>query len=119
MRILIQHPKEFALAIAVVVMNAIAIGKAIKEGALTQDLIVAFLVAIFSLLGLYFNIPTSEENAVHTGMMRLEKEQNNGIITGEDFFDEYEEDEEGEDLEPDEEATEEIDDGPEDGEDDE
>ncbi len=101
MKILIKHPKEFALAIAVVVMNAIAVVKAIKEGALTQDLIVALLVAIFSLLGLYFNIPTSEENAIHTGAMRLEKAQNKGNVTGEDFTEdgdfEEEFEEEGED----------------------
>lgn len=110
MRILIQHPKEFAIAIAVVVMNAVSLGKAIKEGVISQDMIVALLVAIFSLIGLYYNIPTSEENSYHTEMMRLEK-------ANEDLPDDYWEDDEdeGEDLTYEEEATEDIDDGPNDG----
>ena len=41
----------------------------------------------------YYNTPTSEENSRHTGMMREEKRQRKGIITGENFLDE------GEDVE--------------------
>lgn len=110
MKFLIQHKERFALAIAVVVINAINLGQAIKDGVLTQETIVAFLVAIFTLLGLYYNIPTSEENSYHTQLMQLEK-------ANEDLPDDYFEDDEdeGEDLTYEEEATEDIDDGPNDG----
>lgn len=110
MKYLIQHKERFALAIAVVVINAINLGQAIKDGVLTQETIVAFLVAIFTLLGLYYNIPTSEENSYHTQLMQLEK-------SNEDLPDDYFEDDEdeGEDLTYEEEATEDIDDGPNDG----
>ena len=108
MKIIIQHKERFALAIAVVVINAINLGQAIKDGVLTQETIVAFLVAIFTLLGLYYNIPTSEENSYHTQLMQLEK-------ANEDLPDDYFEDDEDEDLTYEEEATEDIDDEPNDG----
>ena len=110
MKYLIQHKERFALAMAVVVINAVNLWRAIKEGVLTQETIVAFLVAVFTLLGLYYNIPTSEANSYHTDMMALEK-------ANEDLPDDYFEDDEdeGEDLTYEEEATEDIDDGPNDG----
>lgn len=111
MKYLIQHKERFALAIAVVVINAINLGQAIKDGILTQETIVAFLVAIFTLLGLFFNIPTSEQNLYHTEQMLLEKA--NEDLPDDYWEDEFEED--GEDLTQDEEETDEIDDGPNDG----
>lgn len=110
MKYLIQHKERFALAIAVVVINAINLGQAIKDGVLTQETLVAFLVAIFTLLGLFFNIPTSEQNLYHTEQMLLEK-------ANEDLPDDYFEDDEdeGEYMTYEEEATEDIDDGPNDG----
>ena len=95
LKILAQHPKEFAIAIAVVIMNAVNLYQAVKSKTFTEDMIVALLVAIFSLIGLYFNIPTSEENARHTGLMRLEKIYKRSGTDGEDFFDEPD-DEDGE-----------------------
>lgn len=41
----------------------------------------------------YYNNDYTETACKYTGMMRLEKEQKKGIITGENFFDEEEEDE--------------------------
>ena len=38
----------------------------------------------------YYNNDYTDTAAWHTGMMRLEKEQNKGAITGEDFTDEAE-----------------------------
>lgn len=110
MKYLIQCKERFALAVAVVIINAINLYEAIKEGVLTQETIVAFLVAILSLLGLFFNMPTSEQNLYHTEQMLLEK-------ANEDLPDDYWEDDEdeGEDLTYEEEATEDIDDGPNDG----
>ena len=39
----------------------------------------------------YYNNDYTETACKYTGMMRLEKEQKKGIITGENFFDEGEE----------------------------
>ena len=51
-------------------------------------------------LAAYFNNDFTETACKYTGAMRLEKEQNKGIITGENFFDEAE----NEDEEPEEEG---------------
>ena len=51
-------------------------------------------------LAAYFNNDYTEIACKYTGAMRLEKEQNKGIITGENFFDEVE----NEDEEPEEEG---------------
>ena len=63
----------------------------------------------------YYNNDYTEIASEHTGAMRLEKEQSQGIITGEDFTDDFEEDEDGEPLDEDEENAEEINDGVDDG----
>lgn len=111
MKYLIQHRKEFAITVAAFVMAIINLVRAIRSHEVTQELIVAVLVTGTTILAWYYNMPTSEENTEHTGAMRLEKMQNNGIIDGEDFTDEYDEDEDGEPLDEDEENTEELDDG--------
>ena len=41
-------------------------------------------------LAAYFNNDFTETAAKYTGMMRLEKEQSKGSITGENFFNEFE-----------------------------
>ena len=91
MKYLIKHKKEFAISIGVFVMTIINLIKAIKTGDIAEDVIVAFVLALFTILGWFYNMPTSKENCEHTGAMRLEKEQAKGIITGEDFTDEAEE----------------------------
>lgn len=90
MKYLIQNRKEFAISIGFFVMTAINLIKAVKSRDITQDLIVAMVYALFGVLAWFYNMPTSEENCRHTGAMRLEKEQNNSVITGEDFTDEAE-----------------------------
>ena len=114
MKYLIQHKKEFAITVAAFVMAVINLVRAIKSHEVTEELIVAVLVTGTTILAWYYNMPTSEENCKHTGEMRLEKEQNAGIIHGEDFTDEPEEDEEedGDGLDPDEADADDIDDGP-------
>lgn len=66
----------------------------------TVDMIykVASIVLNFIIVALaaYFNNDYTETACRHTGAMRLEKEQAKGIITGENFYDEAEE-EEGDD----------------------
>lgn len=54
---------------------------------------VASIVLNFIIVALaaYFNNDYTETACRHTGAMRLEKEQAKGIITGENFFDEAEE----------------------------
>lgn len=63
----------------------------------TVDMIykVASIVLNFVIvaLGAYFNNDYTETACRYTGAMRLEKEQMKGIITGENFFDEAEEEE--------------------------
>ena len=74
---------------------------------IASDLVVAAITT-------YYNNDYTQIASKHTGRMRLEKEQNAGIIHGEDFTDEPEEDEEedGDGLDPDEADADDIDDGP-------
>ena len=88
MRYLIKNRKEFAISVGVFVMTAINIVRAIMAKEITQECIVAFVLAGFTLLGWFYNMPTSEENCRHTGEMRLEKLRPDD---GEDFFEEVEE----------------------------
>lgn len=94
MKYLIKNKKEFAISVGVFVMTAINVVRAIISHEITEELIIAFVLALFTILGWFYNMPTSKENCEHTGAMRLEKEQAKGIITGEDFTDEAEEIEE-------------------------
>lgn len=107
MKYLVQHRKEFAITVAAFVMAVINLVRAIRSHEVTQELIVAVLVTGTTILAWYYNMPTSEENCEHTGMMRLEKAQNNGYVDGEDFTDTIEED--------DDEDYEEIEEGGEEG----
>lgn len=91
MKYLVQNKKEFTIAIVTVLFTAWNVYKAIREGVLTEATLSAFILAVFTLLGLYYNMPTSKENCEHTGAMRLEKAQNKGIVTGENFTDDIEE----------------------------
>ena len=85
MKYLIQNRKEFAISIGFFVMTAINLVKAIMSKDLSEDLLVAAIYGFFGVLAWFYNMPTSEENCVHTGMMRLEKEQNKGQFDGENF----------------------------------
>ena len=91
MKYLIQNRKEFAISVGFFVMTIISLVRAIKSKDMTEDVIVAVVYAFFGVLAWFYNMPTSKENCEHTGQMRLEKEQNQGKITGEDFTDEAEE----------------------------
>lgn len=91
MKYLIQNKKEFAISVGVFVMTAINIVRAIMAKEITEECIVAFVLAFFTLLGWFYNMPTSKENCEHTGMMRLEKKRPDD---GEDFFNDVEEGEE-------------------------
>lgn len=90
MKFLIQNRKEFAISIGFFVMTAINLVKAIMSKDLSEDLIVAVIYGFFGVLAWFYNMPTSEENCIHTGAMRLEKAQKKGT-DGEDFTDEAEE----------------------------
>lgn len=109
MKYLIQHTKELVISIGVFASVILVILWAIFsiiKGVFSYENLIAIIGVIFELLGWYFNNPTSEANAKYTGMMRLEKKQLAGKITGENFYDEieddgeieeeYDEDEEGE-----------------------
>ena len=90
MKYLIQNRKEFAISVGFFIMTAINLGKSIYAKEINQDLIVAVIYAFFGVLAWFYNMPTSEANSIYTGMMRLEKQQKSGKITGENFFDEIE-----------------------------
>lgn len=96
MKYLIQNKKEFAITVAAFIMAVINLIRAIRSRDITEELIVAVLVTGSTVLAWYYNMPTSEENCKATGQMRLEKEQNKGIFTGEDFTDDTPEDDEDE-----------------------
>ena len=96
MKYLIQNRKEFAISVAFFVMTVINLIRAIRSKDIGEELICAVVYGFFGVLAWFYNMPTSEENCRHTGAMRLEKEQNQGIITGENFMDEPAEEEEEE-----------------------
>jgi hypothetical protein len=106
MKYLIQNKKEFAISVGFFVMTAINLVKSIRDGELTEDTIVAFVLAAFSLAAWYYNMPTSEENDRHTFLMRQEKAEQDPDYVGEKFFDgpEGEDDEEDEDQQETEES---------------
>lgn len=93
MRYLIQHKKEFAISIGFFVMTAINLVRAIMSKDISEELIVAAVYGFFGVLAWFYNMPTSEENCIHTGEMRAEKaEKSNKEIFGEKFYsDELEE----------------------------
>lgn len=86
MQYLIQNKKEFAISVGFFVMTAINLVKSIRDGELTEDTIVAFVLAAFSLAAWYYNMPTSEENNRHTAEMRQEKAEKDPDYEGERFF---------------------------------
>ena len=106
MKYLIQNRKEFAISVGFFVMTAINLIRAVMSKEITENVIVAVIYAFFGVLAWFYNMPTSEENCVHTGEMRAEKAEKNGI-NGEyiyhdidEEFEEVDEDEseESEDL---------------------
>lgn len=86
MKYLIQNKKEFAISIGVFVMTLINLIRAIMSKQITEECIVAFVLAFFTVLGWYFNMPTSEENCEATGEMRAKKKEMRGNIEGEYFY---------------------------------
>ena len=96
MKYLIKNRKEFAISVGFFIMTAFNLYKAIVSKDITEDLIAAVIYAFFGILAWFYNMPTSEENCVHTGEMRLEKMENKNVeICGELFYSD-EEDEEDE-----------------------
>ena len=91
MRYLIKNKKEFAISIGVFVMTLLNLIRAIMSKDITEECIVAFVLAAFTLFGWFYNMPTSKENCEMTGEMRLKKRQNKGKIDGEDFIEEPQE----------------------------
>ena len=91
MRYLIKNKKEFAISLGVFVMTLLNLIRAIMSKDITEECIVAFVLAAFTLLGWFYNMPTSKENCEMTGEMRLKKRQNKGKIDGEDFIEEPQE----------------------------
>lgn len=94
MKYLIENRKEFAISVGFFIMTAINLIRAINSHDLSQDLVVALIYAFFGVLAWFYNMPTSEENCKHTGMMRLEKAYKKDGADGEDFFEDIEDFEE-------------------------
>ena len=90
MKYLIQNRKEFAISAGFFIMATINFIRAIKSKNVTEEVIVAVIFTFFGVLAWFYNMPTSEENCVATGSMRLEKQQKAGNIPAEDFISEDE-----------------------------
>lgn len=88
MKYLIQNRKELAISVGFFVMTIINLIRAIRSQEITQDLVAAVIYAFFGVLAWYYNMPTSEENCKHTGLMRQEKAEKKDDYIGETFFDE-------------------------------
>lgn len=97
MKYLIQNRKEFIISLGVLVTILLVIFWcvwSIIDGSFTYKNLIAIAGEIFTILGWYYNMPTSEENCKHTGMMRLEKAYKKDGADGEDFFEDIEDFEE-------------------------
>lgn len=66
MKYLIKYKGRFAIAIGVCGGTLYNIIRAIRTGNLTEEMIEAFALAVFTLLGLYYNMPTSVEGDTGT-----------------------------------------------------
>lgn len=56
-----------------------------------EDAILSVVTVVVMFICFFYNNPTSKENSEHTGAMRLEKKQKKGIVDGENFFDDIDE----------------------------
>lgn len=91
MKYLIKNRKEFIISLGVFATIALIIlwsVWSIFTGNLDYKNLIVVAGGIFEVLGWYYNMPTSEENCIHTGEMRLEKIYNKEGTDGEDFFEE-------------------------------
>ena len=89
MKYLVQNKKEFIATVVAIIVGIANIlkGFGIVDFDVNAESITAVVTVIVGGIIWYFNMPTSKENCEHTGAMRLEKQQNKGIITGENFTD--------------------------------
>lgn len=89
MKYLVQNKKEFIATVVAIIVGVANIlkGFGIVDFDVNVESITAVVTVIVGGIIWYFNMPTSKENCEHTGAMRLEKQQNKGIITGENFTD--------------------------------
>lgn len=99
MRYLIQNRKEFGITLGFFIFMAVDLFNHLKQGEVDPELIAKFVFYGFGVLAWFYNMPTSEENCIHTGEMRAEKAEKKGI-NGEYFYsDEESEPEEAEEEE--------------------
>lgn len=87
MKYLIRDKKRAAIAAGAVLATAVNLVRAFKSGGGIEEAAIAFFLAVFTLLGLYFNIPTSSENAEATAEMEQRKRENKAGYLGEKFYD--------------------------------
>lgn len=88
MKYLIQNRKEFAISVAFFVMAIINLVRAIYQREINGDLVATVIYTFFGVLAWYFNMPTSEENCIHTGEMRQDKAEKKAGYIGEVFSEE-------------------------------
>lgn len=99
---LFQHKREFFISCGVFATFIVVIFWAIWSVVHnTFDIknLLSIIAVIFEYFGWYFNMPTSEENCRHTGLMRLEKTMKKNGTDGENFFDDIQENSRGENSE--------------------
>ena len=89
MKYLIQNRKEFTITIVALIVAILDCLKVLGVDVpnFSEEYILTIVSAVVGALIWFYNMPTSLENCKYTGLMRLEKRQNKGIIDGEDFRD--------------------------------
>ena len=76
MKYLVNFKKEFVITLGVFVTVALVLAwavVAIIHNDFSYDNAVALIAVLFEVLGWYYNMPTSEENAIFTDGMRVAK----------------------------------------------
>lgn len=92
MKYLVQNKDALIRTIVALIIAIIQLLKVFGlEIGVTEDAVLSAVTIVIGAICWFYNNPTSKENCEHTGAMRLEKAQNKGIITGEDFTEEIEE----------------------------
>lgn len=88
MKYLIKNRKEFIISCGVFATFVIVLLWSIISiinHQFSYDNVIAIVAMLFEYCGWYYNMPTSEENCRHTGEMRAEKRERQGIY-GEYFY---------------------------------
>lgn len=92
MKYLIQNRKEFTITIVALIVAIVDILKVLGLDVpnVSEEYLLTIISAIMGVIVWFYNMPTSEENCIHTGEMRAEKAEKKGTVIGECFHDDEE-----------------------------